>query len=101
MFNGHKIACESGQPVLYLFTQPLDVDTSLVKGIFEHLHEEVLLDWIRNYMETFNVCFVGNWIKVVSHLTIIRDLKCPFALKNATPIETNKILPFRTRDDTL
>lgn len=95
MFNEHRITCESGQPVLYLFTQPFDVNTTLIKGIFEHLHEEVILDWAYDYLDTFNISFVGSLIKIVSGLTIVRNLESSFLMKKNVPIEPSKLLPFK------
>jgi len=95
MFNGHKITCESGQSVLYLFTQPLDASATLVKGIFEHLHEDVLLDWAYNYLEAFDISFVGSLIKVVSNLTVVRNLECALEFKKESPFEEAKVLQFR------
>jgi len=87
--------CENQQPVLYLFTQPFDVSTTLVKGIFEHLHEEVLLDWAYDYLDTFGISFVGNLVKIVSGLTIVRNLEFSLQVKKNCPIEKSKILHFR------
>ena len=98
MFNEHKIMCESGQPVLYLFTQSFDVNTTLVKGIFKHLHEDVILDWAYDYLNTFNINFVGNLIKVVSDLTIVRSIKLSLEVERKYPIEKSKILLFKKQD---
>jgi len=92
MFNEHKITCENSQSVLYLFTQPFDANMSLVKGIFEHLHEDVLLDWADEYLDAYDVAFVGDLIRVVSGSTIVRDLQYPMYMKKTAPIAENKIL---------
>lgn len=95
MFNEYKIMCEKGQPVLYLFTQPFDVHTTLVKGIFEHLHEDVLLDWTYDYLDTCNISFVGNLVKVVSGLTIVRNLEISLQMKKDCHLNKSKILHFK------
>lgn len=95
MFNEYKIVCEKGQPVLYLFTQQFDANTTLVKGIFEHLHEDVLLDWTYDYLDTFDISFVGNLVKVVSGFTIVRNLELSLQIKKASPIEKSNILAFK------
>jgi len=87
--------CERGQPVLYLFTQPFDANATLVKGIFEHLHEDVLLDWAYDYLNAVDISFVGNLIKVVSGFTIIRRLELSLQMKKNCPIEKSKILNFK------
>jgi hypothetical protein len=86
---------ENQQPVLYLFTYPFDVNTTLVKGIFEHLHEEVILDWTYDYLDTFGINFVGNLVKIVSGLTIVRNLEFSLQTKQNGPIKKSKILHFR------
>lgn len=95
MFNEYKIMCEKGQPVLYLFTQTFDVNSTLVKGIFEHLHEDVLLDWTYDYLDTFDISFVGNLVKVVSGFTIVRNLELSLQMKKDCPSKKAKILPFK------
>lgn len=95
MFNEHRIMCENQQPVLYLFTQPFDVNTTLVKGIFEHLHEDVLLDWASDYLDAFNINFVGNLVKIVSGFTIVRNLEFSLQLKKSCPLKESKVLHFK------
>ena len=99
MFNEHKIACENRQSVLYLFTQPFDTSMNLVKGIFEHLHEDVLLDWADDYLDTNNISFCGDIIRVVAGSTIVRDLNFPLYMKKNTPIPKAKILNFPPLND--
>ena len=94
MFNEHKITCENNQSVLYLFTQPFDASMTLVKGIFEHLHEDVLLDWADDYLDTYDISFVGDIIRVVAGSTIVRDLDFPLYMKKNTPIPKAKVLNF-------
>jgi len=101
MFNGHKITCENRQSVLYLFTQPFDCNVHLVKGIFEHIHEDVLLDWTDDYLDTYNISFVGDIVKIVADSTIVRSLNFPMYLKKITPISQAKILKFITLHDKL
>jgi len=101
MFNEHKITCENRQSVLYLFTQPFDGSMNLIKGIFEHLHEDVLLDWADDYLDTYDVSFVGDVIRVVVDSTIVRSLKFPRYMKKNIPIPETKILNFTTRHDRL
>ena len=100
MFNEHKITCENSQSVLYLFTQPFDASMNLVKGIFEHLHEDVLLDWADDYLETYNVSFVGDIVRIVAGSTIVRDLKFPIYMKKSTPVAETKVLNFIALRDT-
>ena len=101
MFNEHKITCENSQSVLYLFTQPFDASMSLVRGIFEHLHEDVLLDWADDYLHTYDVSFGGDIIKVVAGSTIVRDLNFPFYMKRNTPTPETKVLNFTSLHDKL
>lgn len=91
--------CENNQSVLYLFTQPFDGSMNLVKGIFEHLHEDVLLDWAEDYLEMHHVSFFGDLIKIVAGFTIVRNLTFPLYMKNAVPTTEGKILKFFTRDE--
>jgi len=101
MFNEHKITCENRQSVLYLFAQPFDTSINLVKGIFEHLHEDVLLDWTNNYLDAYNVLFVGDIVRIVAGSTIVRDLNFPLYMKRNTPIPKTKVLNFITLHDKL
>ena len=101
MFNEHKITCENNQSVLYLFTQPFDASMTLVKGIFEHLHEDVLLDWADDYLDMHNISFVGDIIRVVAGSTIVRDLKFPYYMKKNIPIPKTKVLNFTPLQDKL
>lgn len=95
MFNNHKITNENSQSVLYLFTQPIDASLNLVKGIFNHLHEDVLLDWTDDYLDANDVSFVGDLVRVVAGSTIVRDLEFPIYMKRCiTPVSSAKILPF-------
>jgi len=95
MFVDHKIVCENKEPVLYLFAQSIDASITLVKGIFEHLHEEILIDWAQDYLIDLDVSFVGSLIKVVAGSTIVRDLEFPFTMKKATGLSPGKIIPFK------
>jgi len=99
MFNEHKITCENSQSVLYLFTQPFDTSMNLVKGIFEHLHEDVLLDWADDYLDTHDISFGGDIIRVLAGSTIVRDLNFPLYMKKNTPIPKTKILNFMPMND--
>jgi|GEM_PF-1126222 len=101
MFNEHKITCENNQSVLYLFTQPFDASINLIKGIFEHLHEDVLLDWADDYLNIHDVSFVGDIIRIVAGSTIIRDLNFPLYMKKSTPISDSKVLNFTTFQEKL
>ena len=101
MFNEHKITCENNQSVLYLFTQPFDASIGLVKGIFEHLHEDVLLDWADDYLNAYNISFVGDLVRVVAGSTIVRDLEFPFYMRKNIPTPSTKILSFTTLHDKL
>ena len=101
MFNDHKITCENSQSVLYLFTQPFDTSMKLVKGIFEHLHEDVLLDWADDYITAHNISFGGDVVRVVAGSTIVRDLKFPLYMKKNTPIYETKVLNFTPLHDKL
>jgi len=94
MFNEHKITSENSKSVLYLFTQPFDASMSLVKSIFEHLHEDVLLDWTDDYLERYNVSFMGDLIRVVAGSTIVRDLTFPTYMKEHIPPTGKKVLNF-------
>jgi len=94
MFNEHKITYENSQSVLYLFTQPFDASMNLVKGIFEHLHEDVLLDWADDYLNSYDVSFVGDIIRIVAGSTIVRDLNFPLYMKKSTPVSNSKVLNF-------
>jgi len=94
MFSEHKIMCENNQSVLYLFTQPFDASMALVKGIFEHLHEDVLLDWADDYLDAYDVSFVGDVIRVVAGSTIVRDLSFPLYMKKSIAIPEAKVLDF-------
>lgn len=101
MFNEHKITCENNQSVLYLFTQPFDASMSLIKGIFEHLHEDVLLDWADDYLDTYDVAFHGDMIRVVAGSTIVRNLKFPLYMKTQAPILRSKVLNFTPMQEKL
>ena len=101
MFNEHKITCENRQSVLYLFTQPFDTNMILVKGIFEHLHDDVLLDWADDYLDSHNVSFVGDIVKIVAGSIIVRELKFPTYMKKNTPVPEAKVLNFITLHDKL
>jgi len=94
MFTEHRITCENNQSVLYLFTQPFDASMNLVKGIFEHLHEDVLLDWADDYLDAYDISFVGDIIRVVAGSTIVRDLTFPLYMKKNAPIPETKVLDF-------
>jgi len=96
LFNKHKITYENSQSVLYLFTQSFDADLNLIRGIFQHLHEDVLLDWTDDYIAQYDITFVGDLIRVVAGTTIVRDLEFPLYMKNHhVPTTTsNKILRF-------
>ena len=94
MFNEHKITCENSQSVLYLFTQPFDNNINLVKGIFEHIHEDVLLDWADDYLDVCKISFNGDVIRIVVGSTIVRELTFPFYMKKKTPIPKDNILKF-------
>ena len=101
MFNDHKITCENRESVLYLFTQPFDASMSLIKGIFEHLHEDVLLDWADDYLDTYDVSFGGDVIRVVAGSTIVRNLRFPLYMKKSIPLPTSKVLNFKSLHDKL
>ena len=101
MFNEHKITRENNQSVLYLFTQSFDASINLIKGIFEHLHEDVLLDWADDYLDTFDIAFHGDLIKVVAGSTIVRNLKFPLYMKTPAPISRNKVLNFKPLQEKL
>jgi len=94
MFNDHKITCENSQSVLYLFTQPFDASMNLVKGIFEHLHEDVLLDWADDYLNAYDISFTGDIIRIVTGSTIIRTLSFPLYMKRSAPVSDSKVLDF-------
>ena len=97
MFNEHKITCENRQSVLYLFAQSFDTNTILVKGIFEHFHEDVLLDWADDYLDSHNVSFVGDIVKIVASSIIVRELKFPTYMKKLIPLAPNKVIEFKKR----
>jgi len=97
MFNEHKITCENNQSVLYLFTQPFDANMNLIKEIFEHLHEDVLLDWTDDYLDSYHLSFSGDIVRVVVGATIVRNLSFPFYMKKYTPIAETKVLNFTTK----
>jgi len=96
LFNEHKITYENSQSVLYLFTQSFDASLTLVKGIFQHLHEDVLLDWADDYLDLHDINFVGDLIRVVAGSTIVRDLEFPLYMKKESMPMTvsSKILKF-------
>jgi len=73
----------------------------LVKGIFEHLHEDVLLDWVDDYLDSHNVSFSGDIIKIVVGSTIVRDLNFPLYMKKNTPVRKTKVLNFTPLHDKL
>jgi hypothetical protein len=50
VFERHEAVPFAGGKIK-LFTMGFVVDTELVAGIFEHLNEETLLDWIIDYFE--------------------------------------------------
>ena len=95
MFVDHKIICESKKPVLYLFTSSFDASTTLVKGIFEHLHEDVLIDWAQDYLIYAKVSFVGSLIKVVAGSTIVRILELPSTTKRKEKHPPKNLIPFK------
>jgi len=95
MFVDHKIVCENKEPVLYLFAQSIDASITLVKGIFEHLHEEVLIDWAQDYLIYSEVSFVGSLIKVVAGSTIVRNLELPVVIKRRANLPPGKLIPFK------
>jgi len=95
MFVDHKIVCENKEPVLYLFAQSIDASIVLVKGIFEHLHEEVLIDWAQDYLMDLDISFVGSLIKVVAGSTIVRHLELPFVMKRESHLQPGKLIPFK------
>jgi len=101
MFNEHKITRENSQSVLYLFAQPFDASMSLVKGVFEHLHEDVLLDWADDYIDAYDLTFGGDLIRVVAGSTIVRDLPFPAYMKKNRPIAKSKVLKFTSLNDKL
>ena len=101
MFSEHKITCENRESVLYLFTQPFDASLNLIKGIFEYLHEDVLLDWADDYLDTYDVSFSGDIIRVVAGSTIVRDLRFPLYMKKNVPIPETKVLNFTSLNDKL
>ena len=96
LFNEHKITYENSQSVLYLFTQSFDANLNLIKGIFQHLHEDVLLDWTDDYIDLHDITFFGDIVRVVAESTIVRDLEFPAYMKNnrAPTTTNNKILKF-------
>ena len=97
LFNEHKIVSENGKSVLYLFTQSFDANLTLIKGIFQHLHNDVLLDWVDDYLDLYDINFLGDLIRIVAESTIVRDLDFPFYMRRAmpTPVANRKILEFR------
>ena len=98
MFKEHRIICESRQPVLYLFTQPLGVSPPKAKGMFESLPEELLVGWAEEYMETYHVSFKGRLMKVVVETMVVRELALPtYILRNLMPVSSNKVLEFKMR----
>ena len=101
MFNEHKITCENSQSVLYLFTQQFDTNMNLVRGIFEHIHEDVLLDWADDYIDIHNISFSGDIIKVVVGSTIVRDLNFPLYMKKRTSIPKTNVLNFKPMQEKL
>ena len=92
MFSEHKITYENKQHVLYLFIQQIECSVNLVKDIFEYLHEDVLLDWSYDYLDTQDVSFRGNHVKIVSGSTIVRDLEFPFYMRKVVPVSEGKII---------
>lgn len=94
MFVEHKIIWENRQNVLYLFAQPFDANINFVKGIFEHLHEDVLLDWTNDYLDVYDVLFRGNLIKIVSGQTIICELEYPPYMREIILVAENKVIQF-------
>jgi len=96
LFNEHKITYENNQSVLYLFTQSFDASLNLIKGIFQHLHEDVLLDWADDYLDLHDITFVGDLIRVVAGATIVRDLEFPLYMRrdNSPLVTSSKILKF-------
>jgi len=92
MFNEHKITCENNKSVMYLFTQPFDASISLVKEIFQHLHEDVLLDWTDDYLDKTGILFTGDLIKIVAGQTIVKDLAFPKYMKHYAPPPESKVI---------
>ena len=77
MFNHHKILCENKSPILYLFACQLDANVDLIRDIFGHIHDEILLDWAYDYLGSNGVSFGGNKVKIVCGETIVRILDAP------------------------
>lgn len=97
MFIEHKITFEKGENVLYLYTQPFDVNTDIVKGIFEHLHEDVLWDWTKDYLDENNLLFRGKQIKIVTEKFIVRELEFPKHLRKLTRPSKRKIITLKQK----